>query len=270
MARIRSIKPEFWTDEDLSALAPETHLLAVALLNHADDEGYFKAHPKLVEAACRPLREDSKNVPGMLQELSRVGYIALGTGEDGKRYGHIRNFQKHQRVDKPSKSKIAELSITWDFQEDSENIPRTFQEDSCPELGAGSGEQGAGSGELDSSASEMQDERSYTTKKGRKLKGVHLDRFERFWEAFGYRKGKAEAADAWLDLKPDEATTEEIVKGAQTEARNRPSLIQAGYTPKMAQGWLTGRRWEDEDLGGSIVQHPASPQPQSRASRQEL
>ena len=38
MARIRTIKPEFWRDEDLSGLPAETALLAIGLLNHADDE----------------------------------------------------------------------------------------------------------------------------------------------------------------------------------------------------------------------------------------
>ena len=42
MARIRTIKPDFWKHEDLSALPEITHMLAAALLNHADDEGFFK------------------------------------------------------------------------------------------------------------------------------------------------------------------------------------------------------------------------------------
>ena len=55
MARIRTIKPEFWRHEDLSALPADTHMLAAALLNYADDEGYFNANPKLVEAECFPV-----------------------------------------------------------------------------------------------------------------------------------------------------------------------------------------------------------------------
>jgi len=29
-------------------------------------------------------------------------------------------------------------------------------------------------------------------------------------------------------------------------ANNRPELINKGQTPKMAQGWISARRWEDE------------------------
>mgnify|MGYP003134318461 CR=1 FL=1 len=109
MARIRTIKPEFWQHEELSELSAETHMLAAALLNHADDYGFFKANPKLVEAACFPLRELSLSVHGMLTELSNIGYITLVEGSDGKKYGRIEKFNEHQRVNRPTASKIAAL-----------------------------------------------------------------------------------------------------------------------------------------------------------------
>ena len=114
MARIRTIKPEFWTSEDLSSLPESTHLLAAALLNYADDHGYFNANPALVKAACSPLREPSVSIRESLASLLDVGYLAFGTTPDGKRYGRIVKFSEHQRVDHPSKSKIAALSITWE------------------------------------------------------------------------------------------------------------------------------------------------------------
>lgn len=109
MPRIRTIKPEFWQHEELSELPAETHILAAALLNHADDEGYFKANPKLVEAACFPLRDLSVSVHDMLSDLSNIGYVTLMDGSDGKRYGRIEKFAEHQRVNRPSPSKIAGL-----------------------------------------------------------------------------------------------------------------------------------------------------------------
>lgn len=141
MARIRTIKPEFWQHEDLSLLPEATHILAAALLNHADDEGYFRANPGLVKAACSPLREPSVSIPESLRSLQTIGYIRLGTAPDGKRYGYIEHFQEHQRVSHPTESKIAKLSITWDeFGNPPENIgstPDTFR----PEQGTGNREQ---------------------------------------------------------------------------------------------------------------------------------
>lgn len=86
----------------------------------------------------------------------------------------------------------------------------------------------------------------YLTKKKRKLKGKRLETFNRFWEAFAYPKGKAEAADAWLDIPTlTDPLVETIVTAAETEAANRASVLASGQTPKWAQGWITGRRWED-------------------------
>ncbi|HEU6436596.1 MAG TPA: hypothetical protein VE028_04030 [Nitratidesulfovibrio sp.] len=89
-------------------------------------------------------------------------------------------------------------------------------------------------------------ETGYRTKKGRILDGKRLDAFERFWSAFAYAKGKAEAADAWLDIPQlTEALVARIVAAAEREAAARPTLLASGRTPKMAQGWITARRWED-------------------------
>lgn len=140
MARIRTIKPEFWQNETLAELPAMTRLLAIGLLNHADDEGYFKANPALIRAAIFPF-DDSANVPGMLQELSKAGYLRIRQGEDGKAYGWVVTFLKHQRVDKPKQSEIKDLC---DFQDDSENHPRIIPDESKPE-GKGK-EQGTGKG----------------------------------------------------------------------------------------------------------------------------
>lgn len=114
MGRIRTIKPEFWQHEDLSDLSEAAHMLAAALLNYADDEGYFNANPLLIKAACFPLREPSSPVPVSLQELSRIGYLRLGIGADSKRYGQIVNFCEHQVISHKKDSKIKDVGIAWE------------------------------------------------------------------------------------------------------------------------------------------------------------
>ena len=87
----------------------------------------------------------------------------------------------------------------------------------------------------------------YTTKKKRKLTGKRLDTFNRFWKSFDYRKGKAESADAWLDIPElTDTLVNQICHAAEQEAARRPFIVASGKTPKMAQGWLSGRRWEDD------------------------
>jgi hypothetical protein len=114
MARIRTVKPVFWKHEDLSALPEAVHLLAAALLNYADDEGYFNANDRLVKAECSPLREPSVSIHDSLTELCRIGYLRLGTGQDGKRYGHVIKFSEHQKINRMTPSKIRGIGIMWD------------------------------------------------------------------------------------------------------------------------------------------------------------
>lgn len=111
MARIRTIKPEFWTDEDLSEVSEAACLLAIGLLNYADDEGYFNANPKLVKATIFPIREQSGSIPVLMQELSSAGYISLFSAQDGKIFGLVNNFARHQVINKAKKSIIKDLCI---------------------------------------------------------------------------------------------------------------------------------------------------------------
>ncbi len=88
---------------------------------------------------------------------------------------------------------------------------------------------------------------SLLTKKKRKLTGWKLQTFLRFWEAFNFKLGRAEAADAWLDTADlDAALVEKICSAAKIESQRRRDIEARGGTPKWAQGWLSARRWEDE------------------------
>lgn len=136
MGRIRTIKPEFFTHEDLSSLPEITHLFAAGLLCYADDEGYFNANEKLLQAAIFPLRESSVSTHCMLTQLSNVGYLRLGRNGTERHYGQIVNFDKHQRVNRPTISKIKDLHIEWD---DSLRTHTQLTEDSLPE---GKGKEG--------------------------------------------------------------------------------------------------------------------------------
>lgn len=122
------------------------------------------------------------------------------------------------------------------------------------------------------------DEPHYRAKSGRYLTGKRLESFQRFWDAFAYPKGKAEAADAWLGIPQlTDSLVALICYAAQCEAAERSSLENKGQTPKWAQGWLNARRWEDYQLP------PAQPPPahelpsltpeeqaRARATRQRL
>jgi predicted RNA binding protein YcfA (HicA-like mRNA interferase family) len=138
MGRIRTTKPEFHSDEDLSRLPAETHLFAAALLNYADDYGYFNANPALVKAGTNPLREDKTKVPMMLKQLEQIGYIEIR--QCGSRsIGKIRTFGLHQKVSHPTDSKLSDKF--------NESLPNNSGETPEPLRPEGKGkEQGTGKG----------------------------------------------------------------------------------------------------------------------------
>jgi hypothetical protein len=110
--RIRTIKPEFWASEGLHGLDDFAMLLAIGLLNYADDEGYFNANPALIRASLFPLREDYGSITVALQHLSKRNYLRLFSGEGGRVFGKVENFQKHQVINKPNESKIKGLCVS--------------------------------------------------------------------------------------------------------------------------------------------------------------
>jgi len=92
----------------------------------------------------------------------------------------------------------------------------------------------------------QENEDFYLTAKKRKLTGERLTTFNQFMDTFGDKRGRAQAADVWIDLKITRKVFDDIIRGATRYANQRATIQAQGHTPKMAQGWLSGRRWEDE------------------------
>jgi hypothetical protein len=103
--RIRTLKPEFWKHFHMAQLPPETRLLAIGLLNYADDEGYFRAHPALIRGELMPYTEKSSHIPKMLEALQSIGFLTLYITDQGEPMGHVTNFLEHQRINRPTASK---------------------------------------------------------------------------------------------------------------------------------------------------------------------
>jgi hypothetical protein len=90
----------------MTQLPAETRLLALGLLNYADDEGYFRAHPALIRGELMPFTESTAVIPPMLQELVAIGYLSLHQAKDSTPIGHITNFLRHQSISKPRRSEL--------------------------------------------------------------------------------------------------------------------------------------------------------------------
>lgn len=95
MARIRTIKPEFFTSEDIVSLSPLARLFYVGLWCEADREGRMAWKSKTLK--MRYLPGDNCDVEALAQELTSSGLIELYEVE-GKTYALIPSFKNHQVI----------------------------------------------------------------------------------------------------------------------------------------------------------------------------
>lgn len=96
MSRIRSIKPDFFLDEDLATVSPLARLLFIGLWTLADRDGLLEDRPARIKAAVFPYEPPAFDVIGLLTELE-AGRFIQRYEVDGKACVSIRNFAKHQR-----------------------------------------------------------------------------------------------------------------------------------------------------------------------------
>ena len=92
MARIRTIKPEFFTSEDIVGLTPFARLLYIALWCEADKEGRLVWKPATFK--LRYLPGDDCDVLALCKELTDAGLVVLY----GNGYAHIPTFKAHQHI----------------------------------------------------------------------------------------------------------------------------------------------------------------------------
>jgi len=105
MARRRMIDPEFWLDEGIAKLSPYARLLYIGSWCIADDHAHtFPYRPEWIKAQLFPY--ETVNVVALIKELSDAKkYIVFISESDNRNYIYVKNFHKHQRIEKPSKQK---------------------------------------------------------------------------------------------------------------------------------------------------------------------
>jgi hypothetical protein len=101
MARIRTIKPEFWTSTQILECSPIARLLFIGLWNFCDDGGNHVASVKTIKAEIFPGDDISlSNVQELIDELSSNDLVVYYSNEN-KDFLHVTGWH-HQKIDKPS------------------------------------------------------------------------------------------------------------------------------------------------------------------------
>lgn len=132
MPRIRTIKPEFPQSESMGRVSREARLCFCLLWTVADDCGRARGSSRLLASLLYPYDEDAfGKLDNWLDELVREKCIVLYE-IDGARYLQICNWLEHQKIDKPSKSKLPP------FAKDRE-VSAKAREASATDLGPGPG-----------------------------------------------------------------------------------------------------------------------------------
>lgn len=106
MARIRTIKPDFWTDSFMVQLPPLARLVYISLWTLADDHGLVQDEVERLAMEVMP-RESGLDFDDWFQFFEASGRLERMVAPDGMSYFKISRWEKHQRVDKPSQSRIA-------------------------------------------------------------------------------------------------------------------------------------------------------------------
>lgn len=245
MARIRSIKPEFFTSEVIAAQSLSARLTFIGLWTYVDDNGVGLDNELLITAAIWPLERDNLETLARTREdiesLSRAGLVTRYR-DSRKCYLHITSWTEHQKVDHPRKPRYplpsevglvevpasANGSVSGTLATDS----RQTREDLAPEQGSGIRDQGnppnpPGGGK----------------RGGRQNYGYDDDPvFGHFWSVFPKKKGKPAAFAAWQKALARGADPAAIIKAAEQYSSD-PSR-NAEHT-KYPQGWLNDERYND-------------------------
>lgn len=111
MPRIRTIKPEFWTNEQVIELSIAARLLFVGTWNFCDDQGVMPASLKALKAKVLPADDFSAaDIQQLIDELLSQGLLGEFEAQDA-RWWYVTGW-KHQKIDRPTPSKYPEPPST--------------------------------------------------------------------------------------------------------------------------------------------------------------
>lgn len=259
MARIRTVKPEFWASEQVMDCSPLARLLFIGVLNFSDDGGNQPASAKSLRAKVFPSDEgvSAAEVEKLLVELVTNGLLAPYEHQ-GKEYIHVTGWH-HQRIDKPTikypKYEAARAEMTpcasGTMQtvavvevEPSYKTPRMLADYSSNDrllLAPVMERNGKESKKEQETPASCAAAAVSTAGRSEALEG-----FDEFWQRYPKKKSKRDAEKAWTKLKPNAALRATLMAALNLQAKSEDWCKQNGqYVPNPVT-WLSGRRWEDE------------------------
>lgn len=242
MARIRSIKPEFPQSETIGKLSREARLFFILLWTVVDDEGRSRAASRMLASLLYPYDDDAPDlIDGWIAELERENCIRRYR-IDNAIYLEVVNWLKHQKIDRPSASRLPECREGSSIaREDSRTLdadlgPRTL--DLGPRI-------------KDHSRAVARATRPRARRSKAEAAAVEtIIRFDEFWQTYPHRLGsnpKYLAREKFVDLvEREKIDPGVIIAGAKRYAVQERANVNTQFIAQ-ASTWLNQHRWENED-----------------------
>lgn len=235
MARIRTIKPEFFTSEVVASLPLRARLTWIGIWTHADDEGRCRDNAKLIKAAVYPLDDlPAADVEEDLDALADRGLIQRYEVE-GKHYFHIPGWHEHQYINKPTPSRLP----------DPPGAGKTEIPGDPPETpgNAGGSPVGSGSGKEEKTLSPQ----AAADAQPPLLKIVPpdpLSRFPEFYAAYPKRVDRRRAEKSWVKLIKEKIDPQHMIDAA-TRYAEATKETEIKYIKHPAT-WLNAGSYDDQ------------------------
>lgn len=238
MSRIRTIKPDFWTDGRIVRLSPFARLLYIGCWNFTlCDTGHLADDPFKLKLQVLPM--DDVDIDALLAELIDSGRLVRVADQDGRTYLHVKRFGDHQKIDPRWKTRCPACA-----QKDSLNPVETHP--SLSEL--------AETPELSPTLILGKEGMGRESKKTSSPKPSASAEFDAFWRDYPRKIGKGLARKAF-DKALKRTDFQSIMSGLET-LRIEVAGKDQQYIPHPTS-WLNADRWADEVSTGSPSRPPA-------------
>jgi hypothetical protein len=215
MARIRTIKPEFFTSEDIVSLTPFARLLYIALWCEADRDGRMAWKPRTFK--MRYLPGDSVDIDALCNELTAAGLVRLY----GDGLAFIPAFHAHQHINP---------------RETASQFPEPTTKHA--------------SGTRQPRASDVQGGREGKGKEGNNDASRDASLFDKFWQAYPKKVGKDDARKAFDKRKPDDGLLAAMLSTLAVQVNTQQWTKDNGQFVPNPSTWLNQGRWQDEVTAG--------------------
>jgi hypothetical protein len=232
MARIRTIKPEFWTDGKIVQLSPWARLFFIGMWNFAlCDHGHVVDDADALK--LRILPSDGVDGAELIDELINAGRVARVMISDGRTFLHVPRLIDHQNVDK-------RWSPRCPVCNESQVVPVE------PYQTQGNSYEFVGDHVNSAQERKVKEGKEDTSSSASRKTPSDDPDFAKFWSVYPRRVGKGEARKAWLKLVKAGVDPADLIAGAERYRDDPRRKTQDIKFTKHPGPWLNAERWTDQ------------------------